>query len=319
MWAAERGAVDQAFSAYRVGVLLKQWDSFEMTAGCIRAIRDSNTSDTVDLRFFVLDDRSVDDSPDRLISTFPDLVLVRTAVRSGFCSSFNHLAHLAITAGCTHLFIINNDTRAFNSNYFATLIAALESDRWLAAVSSVTNNFEGRPLHFRERDWAGVPAPLASEGYLIPSEVWVQVGGFNERFVVYCEDLEWQERARRAGLSLRLVRECSFEHLGNGSSATMVFAPTFYLLRNVIWIHRVRSGRRFGRQHLRQFRAKAVPLLLRAIRESVHSPSRAMRRILAIVLAGVFGFLTSSGRAMPHDPDAFIQARRPEHWGLALD
>lgn len=311
--------MDQAFSAYRVGVLLKQWDSFEMTAGCIRAIRDSNSSDAIDLRFFVLDDRSVDDSPDRLAVEFPDLTLVRTAVRSGFCSSFNHLAHRAIAADCTHLFIINNDTRTFSPGYLATLLAALESDHSLAAVSSVTNDFEGRPLHFRERDWAGVPAPLASEGYLIPAEVWRQVGGFNERFIVYCEDLEWQERARRAGLTLRLVRECSFEHLGNGSSSTMVFAPTFYLLRNVIWIHRVRSGRRLGVQHLRQFRTKSAPLLRRAVRESVQSPSRAMKRILAILLAGLSGFLTSPGRAVPHDPDAFIRPRRPEHWGLGMD
>lgn len=310
--------MEVAFSAYRVGVLLKQWDAFEMTAGCIRAISDSNSSDAVDIRFFVLDDRSVDDSPDRLSSEFPDLVLVRTAVRSGFCSSFNYLAHLAIAAGCTHLFIVNNDTRAFSRDYFATLISALKSDPSLAAVSSVTNDFEGRPLHFRERDWAGVPAPLASEGYLIPAEVWGQVGGFNERFVVYCEDLEWQERARRTGLTLRLVRECSFEHLGNGSSSTMVFAPTFYLLRNVIWIHRVRTGRRLGRQHLRQFGAKSTPILRRAVRESVQSPSRALKRILAILLAGASGFLTSPGRAVPHDPDAFIRARRPEHWGLAI-
>jgi GT2 family glycosyltransferase len=65
----------------------------------------------------------------------------------------------------------------------------------------------------REVDWA-VGAAL-----LLRRAAINELGGFDERYFMYVEDLEWCWRARRAGWAVRFEPEALVRHVGNASGA----------------------------------------------------------------------------------------------------
>jgi GT2 family glycosyltransferase len=70
----------------------------------------------------------------------------------------------------------------------------------------------------RDVDWA-VGAAL-----LIRRSALEEVGGLDERYFMYAEDLEWCWRARRAGWTIRFDPDAVVRHLGN-ASGSKVFGP----------------------------------------------------------------------------------------------
>jgi GT2 family glycosyltransferase len=46
---------------------------------------------------------------------------------------------------------------------------------------------------------------ISGAGFLVKREAWEKVGEFDERFFLYCEDVDWSLRARKAGWRLRFM------------------------------------------------------------------------------------------------------------------
>ena len=52
---------------------------------------------------------------------------------------------------------------------------------------------------------------------LIRGSALLEVGGFDERFFLYAEETDWQQRARRQGFEVRYCRELTAMHVGAGT------------------------------------------------------------------------------------------------------
>ena len=108
---------------------------------------------------------------------------------------------------------VEHSTHAFPSIRLAAaaavgprLVGRERADRWL---------LEGAWEHDRPRrvGWA-VGAAL-----LLRREAVDDVGGFDESFFMYAEDLEWCWRARRRGWTVRFTPAAVVRHVGNASGA----------------------------------------------------------------------------------------------------
>jgi hypothetical protein len=96
---------------------------------------------------------------------------------------------------------------------------------------------EGSWMHDRPRsvDWA-VGAAL-----LFRREALEDIGGFDERFFMYVEDLEWAWRASRRGWEIRFEPAAAVRHVGNASGAA-----TYGRRRTATYVH---NTYRFYRRH----------------------------------------------------------------------
>lgn len=70
--------------------------------------------------------------------------------------------------------------------------------------------------------------------YMIRAELFRTLGGFDERFFVYLEDLDLSLRVRRAGYRVRFIAQPSSYHKGGGTSEKAKAARLFYATRSRI-------------------------------------------------------------------------------------
>ncbi len=78
--------------------------------------------------------------------------------------------------------------------------------------------------------------------YLVRTSLFAALGGFDERFFVYLEDLDFSLRARRAGWSSYYLARARIYHEGGGASRRVLARRLFYSL----WSRILYSYKHFG-------------------------------------------------------------------------
>jgi GT2 family glycosyltransferase len=66
----------------------------------------------------------------------------------------------------------------------------------------------------------GGPTFLSGAVLMLRAEAIAEVGGFDERFFLYAEETDWQQRARLADWRLRVVSDVVAVHEGGASSSS---------------------------------------------------------------------------------------------------
>ncbi|MFC7956536.1 glycosyltransferase [Rhodococcoides kroppenstedtii] len=159
----------------------------------------------------------------------------------GFAAAVNRLA----ARTCGDFILLNPDARLTGAP--ASMIEAAQASRNLACVAPgnastrrywdsahrastairSTVSYAGYAEQLRGTflsELYGKP-PRSGVGYLggaflfISREAWVAVGEFDERFFLYCEELDWQTRARQLGWEIEFFDEILFEHTDRGTVA----------------------------------------------------------------------------------------------------
>ena len=116
--------------------------------------------------------------------------------------------------------------------------------------------------------------------YLVPRVVFVAVGGFDERFFVYLEDLDLSQRIRQTGRRVVYFAEAEAFHQGGGASEQAKAARLFYSLRSRIL---------YGFKHFARPTAQALALVTLVVEPLVrlgHLIARRDRAGIAETLQG---------------------------------
>jgi len=218
-----------------IAILISQFKKHNLTIDCINSLNQTTYKNKV---YFLIDDCSGDHSNLMVFLRHEDVYLISLFSNSDYCAVYNILAEKAVRLQIPYLFIINNDTFDFSVNYFESLLKNFSNAK-IGIVSSMVHDFDGEKIHWRPRIWANIPLTIATEGYIIRSKIWKEIGGFNLSFIRYCEDLDLVIRIKESGYVEHLDIDVSFSHHVGGSSNKMYFKPTFYYLRNIIWINKI--------------------------------------------------------------------------------
>ena len=191
----------------------------------------------------VADNGSSDGSVEMVRARFPRCVLLALEENRGFGAANNQAA---AAARGDYLLLLNSDAWLADGA-LPRLAAALEEDSDLAlaapdlrypdgrrqfawapetsvlgeAVQKLRNRFETRPwAHRTPVRWL---QPLCGPGWfsaacvLLRRAAFDAVGGFDERFFMYFEDVDLSRRLRRSGWRLRSVPEARAFHVKGGS------------------------------------------------------------------------------------------------------
>lgn len=177
----------------------------------------------------VVDNASSDDTASLVRRVAPRARVLEQGRNLGFAGAANAGAAAARTP---LLFLLNPDAVPAPGCLDALRSAAADEPGWAAWQPLVTLpggvaiNTSGGVVHFLGLSWAGAcgepvaqapPAPVevgfaSGAALVVRRESWERLGGFDERFFMYCEDLDLSLRLRLAGHGVGVVPGARVEH-----------------------------------------------------------------------------------------------------------
>ena len=208
-----------------------------------------------DFELIVFDNASSDGSAERLdLSTLPSARLVKNPDNLGFAGGNNRAADLATGKW---LVLLNPDTVAA-PGWLEKLMAAASAQPGCRTFASAQLDLADPGLMDGAGDaylifgmaWRGGFARPASE---LPRPGWCfsacgaaamydlalfrEVGGFDERYFCYCEDVDLGFRLQLMGHDCRFVPEAVVHHAGSGITGRLSEFATYHGTRNRIWTY----------------------------------------------------------------------------------
>ena len=227
-----------------VDVGIVTWNTAELTATALRRLMDSDQG--CDIRLLVRDNGSSDGTVEMLSRLVPEAEIDAGEENLGFAAGANRIL---TRSEAPWIFLLNSDAWP-EEGAIGRLVRTAQAHPEAAAIAprllrpegelehstypfpsvglAWTLAFRRRRLsheradellleddwrHDRERavDWA-IGAAL-----LIPRAAYLDIGGFDERFFMYVEDLEWCWRAHRRGWQIWFDPAAVVRHVGNAS------------------------------------------------------------------------------------------------------
>jgi len=271
-------------SAPRVSVVVVSFEARDDLSACLASI-DSHGGPGI--QTIVVDNASTDGSADVAARAKPDARLIRNAENAGFGRACNQGA---AAAGASSLLFLNPDAR-LTPGALDALMRVLDEDAHVGIVGPRTVNDDGTPqLSFgpalgllaewrqrrlvrgvRRRDPATLrrvealtaaaadPDWVSGSCLLVRRRTFEQVGGFDEAFFLYEEDVDLCVRARAAGWSVRFEPRAVVRHALGRSMAR----------------HPERARLEYHRSHLRYYQKHNGAPATAALRAGIAAKSLA--------------------------------------------
>ena len=246
-----------------LSIIIVSWNVADLLAACLNSIYTSaaaKPTDTLTLEVIVVDSGSTDGTPEIVRERFPKAQLVALDQNLGYTRA-NNLG-LAAAQG-RYLFLLNPDTLILD-DALGRLVAFLDANPDVGMCGPHTLNSDGTTQSTRRRFpnfWIGLfestwLQPYAPQGLLdsyyyvngngvhetldvdwvqgsalmARREVYAQIGGLDEGFVMFSEELDWCRRARDAGWRVVYVGDAEIIHHG-GKSTEQAVAQTHILFQ----------------------------------------------------------------------------------------
>lgn len=229
-----------------VDVVVVSWNTRDDLLSCLDAVLSSRG---VAVNAVVVDNDSLDGSAEAVAAQLPEVTVLRNRANLGFARAVNQ----GLRAGRAPWVLLLNPDAELPPDGIVRLLDRLRSLPEHAAVAPRLLGGDGLAQHsvypypslglslllglslqrllprrararlLLEGDWASdrerdVPWAIGA-CLLLRRSVVDEVGGLDERFFVYAEDLEWCHRATRAGHRVRFVPSVEVRHVGNRSGA----------------------------------------------------------------------------------------------------
>jgi N-acetylglucosaminyl-diphospho-decaprenol L-rhamnosyltransferase len=239
-----------------LSIIIVNWNTRDLLRQAIQAITETY-SEPDKLEIIVVDNASTDGTPAMIREVYPDVRLIILPKNIGFAGGNNR--GIAV-AQAKSLLLLNSDTLVLPGALEA-LTHYLDAHPEVGMVGPKLLNEDGTsqssrrrfptlPLLFLESTWLQplAPAPwlrrfymedvsasephdvgwLTGAAMMVRQEVVEQVGGLDDGFFMYSEELDWCRRIQDAGWRIAYTPEAQIIHYGGKSSDQVVPARHIY-------------------------------------------------------------------------------------------
>lgn len=235
-----------------VSVIVVNYRGAEDTVTCLRALRDELDWPADRLELICVDNASGDGSADQIATAVPQARLIRSEANTGFAGGCNLGA---ATATGSVVGFLNSDARP-HPGWVRAAVEVLRTEPAVAAVASKVLDWDGARIDFVDAalTWYGMgykpQAGQPDEGthetprdvlfgtgaaLLVRKSVFDQLGGFDERFFMFYEDVDLGWRLNLRGYRVRYEPRSIAYHRHHASLRGADPARELYLLeRNAL-------------------------------------------------------------------------------------
>ncbi|WP_410515267.1 glycosyltransferase family 2 protein [Paenibacillus sp. BR2-3] len=242
---------------------------------CLRSVYDSETNYSYEI--ILIDNNSHDESLEMIGREYPDVKLIANQENTGFARANNQ--GIEVASG-RYVLLLNSDT-VVRKDTLETMVSFMDGQPDLGASGCKIILPDGSLDKACKR---GFPTPAASFyyafgfsrlfpdrprfngyqlGYLDPDldypvdclvgafmllrrETIEQVGGLDEDFFMYGEDLDWCYRIKEAGWGIYYYPQTSIVHLKGGSARRRPFKIVYEFHRAMILFHRKHYSKQYN-------------------------------------------------------------------------
>jgi len=250
-----------------LSIVIVNWNTRDLLAQCLASI--FATTSSLALEVFVVDNASSDGSPEMVRRDFPQVILLANDENLGFARANNQA--IAQSTG-RYVLLLNSDTEV-TEGALETLVSFMEATPDAGAVGGQLLFADGRvqtshgtfPTLFSEMvntlglvAWrstspASNPAQTLHESVatdwllgaclMVRRQVVEQVGGLDERFFMYSEEIDWCRRIKEHGWQIYYVPQAQIVHYWRGSSSQNRDRMKVELYRSKFLYFRKHNGR----------------------------------------------------------------------------
>lgn len=245
-------------------VIVVNWNSGRQLYHCLAALQKAQRIHFQLNRVCVVDNASTDDSLAGIEEIDLPLEVIRNRANRGFGAAVNQAAG---ELTCDYLLLLNPDTKVF-ANSLDVSVAFLEKPQnaavGIVGIQNVTakgavmrtcarfptpegllvkslglnrlfpTRFSGHFMsEWDHRDSRAVDHVMGSF-FLVRRVVWQSLGGFDDRFFMYLEDVDFSKRAKDAGYTTVFLSEAQVYHRGGGTSEQAKAHRLFYSRRSAL-------------------------------------------------------------------------------------
>jgi GT2 family glycosyltransferase len=238
----------------KVAILVVNWKSSGLLVHCLECIGRQKCKP---LDVLVLDNDSEDPIPERLQFRFPSVKFIKSETNIGFAAANNLLCQYA--SDCEWIATVNPDA-FLEPDWLSKMLFAAETypeysffaSHLVKAANHEIIDGEGDAMHACGKAWQQGHGQSISRSALRPREVFSpcaaaafyrrnaleMVGGFDEDFFCYFEDVELGFRLRLAGHRCLFVPDAVAYHVGSASTGGphSDFA-IYHGHRNLVWTY----------------------------------------------------------------------------------
>jgi hypothetical protein len=228
-----------------LSIIIVSWNVRGLLTACLNSIIAS--SETLALEIIVVDSASSDDTVEVIRARYPQVKLLAQTENVGFTRGNN--IGLGAAQG-RYLLLLNPDTEIIG-DALAQMTAYLDAHPQVGIVGPHTLNSDGShqstrrrfptlPLAFFESTWLQPYAPprlldhyyahdipddataevdwVQGSALMTRREVYEQIGGLDEGYIMYSEELDWCKQAKMAGWRVVYLGTARIVHHGGKSS-----------------------------------------------------------------------------------------------------
>lgn len=241
-------------------------NSEQFISNCLSSVL--KATDISDSEIVVWDNASTDTTVPLIKRKFPTVTVLESATNIGFAAAVNKVAQMAKSK---YLVLLNPDTRV-EKNWLTALLNTFSKDKKIAAVNSKIKIIRNKKEYIQNagsylfddghaRDRGAVVTDAKEQLYepdgdyysfstqvdafcgastAINTEVFLNLGGFDERMFLYYEDTDLSIRMRKAGYTIVFQPKSEVLHLHAASSKEWSDFFIFHTELNrllVLWKH----------------------------------------------------------------------------------
>jgi len=221
----------------RTAVVMVNYNNSDDTSACVNSFSELANQPPI----IIVDNDSQDNSVTRIGKEHPNLTIIGLDQNVGFGRGINVAVKWALrNTSCEYILVLNNDTLIEPTTLVGLERTLAEHRNVGIAAPRIAFTEKRETLWYGggEIDWKrgagtapGVLGRIDSKMALTPRqidfasgcamlvrrEVFETIGGFDQRFFMYEEDLEFCLRAMEAGFAIQYVPEALMYHVGQGS------------------------------------------------------------------------------------------------------
>jgi GT2 family glycosyltransferase len=234
-------------------VIIVNWNSGELLGQCLSALTQQSV---IPDRIIVVDNASTDRSADGVETRYPNTKVIRLNRNAGFAEG-NNIA-VAEIVDCDWIALVNPDAFA-ESEWLEKLLESATSypdysfytSRMMLRADRTIIDGAGDVYHTSGRAWRRGHNRTCQASDLEKVEVFgacagaalyrldafLDIGGFDERYFCYFEDVDLAFRLRLAGHRCLYVPDAVVYHVGSASMGERSDFTTYHGQRNLVWTY----------------------------------------------------------------------------------
>ena len=299
----------------RVGVVILNWNRPFETLACLDSLRRSNVgSDCLSFEIVVVDNGSVDGSPELLRRLRPDVTVIENGHNLGFAAGSNVGIRHLLNRGVDFVFLLNDDAEVAPDS-IRILVDEAISDSGVGIVGpKIYYHDPGNVIWFaggcvdrygrashpgvdrRDDSAADVSRDVdyvTGCAMLVKRDVIERIGLLDERFFAYFEETEWCARARSAGFRVIYVPRARVWHKIKPNDRPRSPLYLYLMARNrLLYLRCVHASPS-------EIALASLDLVRTAISWLLRPRHQDMRRYSSVLLRGVWDFLLGRFGAPP--------------------